>query len=38
MSDSFDLLDQLGDQKKVETLKAKLEKKQARISHPSLTK
>ena len=27
MSDSFDLLDQLGDQKKVETLKAKLEKK-----------
>lgn len=27
MSDSFDLLDQLGDEKKVETLKAKLEKK-----------
>ncbi|MBO6515198.1 MAG: hypothetical protein JJ975_01430 [Bacteroidia bacterium] len=27
MSDSFDLLDQLGDQKKVENLKAKLEKK-----------
>ncbi len=27
MSDSFDLLDQLGDQKKVEALKAKIEKK-----------
>ena len=27
MSDSFDLLDQLGDQKKVETIKAKLQKK-----------
>ena len=30
MSDSFDLLDQLGDQKKVEALKAKVEQKKSK--------